>query len=80
MKFYFNKRSTKMAQKGGTIEMQDEGGDLALSQKNNQSLQIVQTDFVKFEISDSGLGIPEEKIPYIFNLFESDLMAIHNMN
>jgi len=33
---------------------------------------------VKFEISDSGVGIPKEKIPYIFNLFESDIGDLEN--
>ena len=28
--------------------------------------------YVKFEVSDTGVGISEEKIPYIFNLIETD--------
>lgn len=35
--------------------------------------------FIKFEIHDSGQGIPEDKMNFIFNLFESDLMAISNL-
>ena len=36
--------------------------------------------FIKFEVQDSGLGIPEEKIPFIFNLFESDLQHLGTLN
>eukprot|EP00347_Sterkiella_histriomuscorum_P019208 403342524 len=45
-----------------------------------QSGRVRNTNFVRFEVSDSGLGIPDDKKPYIFNLFESDLMALGSLN
>jgi signal transduction histidine kinase len=36
--------------------------------------------FVKFEIEDSGLGIPEDKINTIFNLFEYEFMTLNTIN
>lgn len=44
------------------------------------SSRIRNTNFVRFEVCDSGLGIPNDKKPYIFTLFESDLMALGNLN
>ena len=43
---------------------------------NNASLY---PNLVKFELQDTGLGIPEEKLPFIFNLFESDYNNIQNL-
>ncbi len=35
-------------------------------------------DFIRIEITDSGVGIPVEKMQYIFNLFETDINEINN--
>ncbi len=35
---------------------------------------------IKFEIEDSGLGIAEDKLSTIFNLFENDLLTLNNIN
>ncbi|CDW79053.1 multi-sensor hybrid histidine kinase [Stylonychia lemnae] len=55
-----------------------------ISQKRDSSTPqnnyIKNTTFVKFEVSDTGLGIPDDKKNYIFKLLESDLMALGNMH
>ena len=33
----------------------------------------IRKRFIKFEVSDTGMGIPEEKLPFIFTLFEQDV-------
>ncbi len=42
--------------------------------------RIHKTQFIKFEIEDSGLGIPEDKINAIFNLFEYEFMTLNTIN
>ena len=34
-------------------------------------------ELIRFEISDTGIGIQEEKLQYIFNLFESDINELN---
>ncbi len=48
-----------------------------MAENNNTSKR---PHLVKFEIEDSGLGIAEDKISTIFNLFENDLLTLNNIN
>jgi signal transduction histidine kinase len=47
--------------------------------KDSEKLQ-EKTQFVKFEIEDTGLGIPEDKINSIFSLFEYEFMTLNTIN
>lgn len=47
--------------------------------KDSEKLQ-EKTQFVKFEIEDTGLGIPEDKINTIFSLFEYEFMTLNTIN
>ena len=44
-----------------------------IASKKNQRSKSRIINYVRFEVSDTGLGIPEDKLQYIFNLCESDL-------
>ena len=47
--------------------------------KDSEKLQ-EKTQYVKFEIEDTGLGIPEDKINTIFSLFEYEFMTLNTIN